>query len=133
MDKLSGNRQIFEAWLCLNSRIIYLPRPSTSGSCTLSSDFMLKRPEKYFLSSVTLSYGDGPWFFTLFNKHEYTHGIFWSVILVSILQLYSTFSFFLKTWLNKDVLLDIKLPWIDRINSGFQRVAFQRNLLLIGF
>ena len=75
---------------------------------------------------MTLLYGDGPWFFILFNKHEYTHGIFWSVILVSILQLYSTVSFSLETWLNKDVLLETSLDWQNQF--WFSESSFSEKL-----
>ena len=78
-------------------------------------------PEKYFLLSARRRelYEAGPWFL-LFDKYEYRQRIFRSVILVSIfmLRVYVTLSLFLKIWLKESIL---------------QRIAFQRNLLLIGF
>ena len=43
----------------------------------------------------------------MFDKHEYTDGIFRSVILVCIfmLQVYINFSFFLKNWLTESILI----------------------------
>ena len=60
--------------------------------------------------------------FLLFDKHEYTQGIFRSVILVSTFMLWVYVTFF---FVHQDL--------IDRINSYFQRIAFQMNLLVIGF
>lgn len=53
------------------------------------------------------NYGKQVLNFSLFHKHEYTHGIFWSAILVSIfkLQVYLTFPLFLKTWLTESILI----------------------------
>ena len=62
----------------------------------------------------------GPRFFILFDKHEYTHRIGLNsgqYIYVMVL-----FNFFF-----------VPQDLIDRINSYFQRIAFQRNVLLIGF
>ena len=63
------------------------------------------------------------WFsiFLSINKHEYTHGIFWSVILVSEFTLKVYLTFFVPQYL------------IDRINPYVQKIAFQRNLLLVEF
>ena len=56
------------------------------------------RPEKYLLLSVWRRKLNRPGFkFLLFNKNQYKHAIFRSVILVSLfkLRVYSTFSFFI--------------------------------------
>ena len=57
--------------------------------------------------------------FLLFDKHQFTHGIFWFVILVST---------FYVTGLCKHFFVPHDL--IDRINSYFPRIAFQMNLFL---
>ena len=71
-----------------------------SETCALPFDFMLERDPKnilYYQHDVE-NYADQVLDFLLFDKHEYIHGIFWSVILVSVfmLQVYVTFSLFLK-------------------------------------
>ena len=59
-----------------------------------------ERPEKLFSINQcdTESYTDLIVDFLLFDEHDYTHGIFRSVILISIiiLQAYISFSLFLK-------------------------------------
>ena len=59
--------------------------------------------------------------FLIFDKHEYTYGIFRSVILVII--------FMLRVYVCDFIPQDL----IDRINSYFQRTAFQRNVIFTGF
>ena len=59
--------------------------------------------------------------FLIFDKHEYTYGISRSVILVSI--------FMLRVYVYDFFPQDL----IDRINSYFQRTAFQRNVICTGF
>ena len=54
--------------------------------------------------------------FLLFDKNEHTHGILRSAILVCLCNFF---------FLSQDL--------IDRINTYFQRIAFQRNLRIIGF
>ena len=61
--------------------------------------------------------------FLLFDKHEYTHRIFRSVILVSI------FIFQVRV----ANVFSVPQNLFDRINSYFKRIAFQRNLLLTDF
>ena len=68
-----------------------------------------KRPKKTFsIINMTLRTvrTRSPIFF-LFDRHEYTHGIFRSVILVIvfILQVYVTFSLFFKIWLTESILI----------------------------
>ena len=76
--------------------------------CTSLWFHVRERPEKYFVLSAWCRElcGSGPRFL-LFDKHEYIHGIFWSVILVSVfmLQVYVTFSLFLKIWLTESILV----------------------------
>ena len=45
--------------------------------------------------------------FLLFGKHEYTHGIFWSLILVSVFmsRVTVTVSLFLKIFLTESILI----------------------------
>ena len=61
--------------------------------------------------------------FAFFDKHEYSHGICQYILLATI-YIYVTglFNFFF-----------VPQDLIDRINFYFQKIAFQRNLLLIGF
>ena len=84
--------------------------------CGLPFDFLLERDPKniFYYQREVENYTDQVLGFLLFDKHEYTHGIFRFAILVSIfmLRVYVTFSLF-------------------RINY-FRTIAFQRNLLLIG-
>ena len=65
---------------------------------TIECRFTLK-----WVCDMTYSYTEQVLNFLLFDKHEYTHGIFWSIILVSIFMLwaYVTFSLFLKIWLTE--------------------------------
>ena len=74
-----------------------------------SSTCVRERPEKYFLVSAwrTELYGPGPRFFVIWYTWIYTHGIFQSVILVSIfiLRVYVTFSLFFKIWLTESILI----------------------------
>ena len=147
-----------------------------------------ERPKKYLLLSAwgTELYGPGPQFFVIWWTWIYTHGIFRSVILVSMLMfwVYLTFSLFFKIsffdfalvrdpknifYYQREVenytdqvlnflLTDMNIytwnhpvcssgqhtyvsglfnfffvlqDFIDRFDY-FQRIAFQRNLLLIG-
>ena len=92
-----------------------------SGSWALPFDFVLGRdPENiYYYQYDVESYTDLVLDFLIFNKHEYTHRIFRSVILVSLFTLPVTglFNFFF-----------VPQSLIDGIKSYFQRIAFQRNL-----
>ena len=105
-----------------------------SKACRLLSDCALERDSEniFYYQRDLENYMDEVLNFLLSDRHEYTHSILQSVILVSILMLlvYVTvtglcywfmFSFF--------VLQDL----ICRIDSYFQRIAFQRNLVFIGF
>ena len=66
----------------------------------LSFDCMLERDPKHIFKNKlgVENYADQVLDFLLFDKHEYTYGIFRSVILVSIfmLRVYLTFPLFLK-------------------------------------
>ena len=77
--------------------------------CTSLRFRVRERPEKYFLLSAWRRELDrpGPQFFIIWQTWIYTHGIFRSVILVSIfmLQTYITFSLFLKIWLIESILI----------------------------
>ena len=75
-----------------------------------------ERPEFFFYYHWRRKLcGPGPY------TNKYTNGIFWSVILVVSI-------FTLRVYITFLLLGNI----IDRINSYFQRIAFYRNLLLIG-
>ena len=87
--------------------------------CT-SLQFHVRDPRNIFYYQHGIgNYTDQVLNFLLSHRHEYIHRIFQSVILVSILMGLFNF-FFVLQYL------------IDRIHSYFQRIAFQRNLLLIG-
>ena len=65
------------------------PLLSPSKTCALPFDFALERDLEnifYYQCDVEL-YGPGPQFFVIRYTRIYTHGIFRSVILVSILML----------------------------------------------
>ena len=89
-----------------NSKFFRLPLPSET--CIFPFEFVLKRDLKnifYYQHDVEnyMDLVDFLWF----GKHEYTTGIFQSVILVSIfmLRVCETFSLFLKIWLTQSILI----------------------------
>ena len=92
-------------------------------TCMLSFDFKLQRDLKniFCYQHDVENYTDQVLNFLLFNRHRYIHmessGLYGQHTYVTGL-----FNFFF-------VLQDL----IDRIDSYFQGIAFQRNLLLIGF
>ena len=73
-----------------------------------SLQFLLReRPEKYFVLLVwRREYANLVLNFLLFDRHEYRHGNFRSIILVSIFTLwvYLTSSLFLRIWLTESIL-----------------------------
>ena len=96
------------------------PLPSPSITCALPFDFALDRDPKniFYYHRDVENYTDQVLiFFYLIDMNIFTQRIFRSVVLVSILMLWVYLTFSL----------------IDRIGSYFQKVAFRRNLFLIGF
>ena len=73
---------------------------SKSGSCALPFDFKLERGPKniFYYQYEVESYTGLVLDFSLFDKREYTHGIFRSAILANMFTLgvYLMFSLFLK-------------------------------------
>ena len=110
---------MFQVWPYLNSLIKikllfpqkeYLQIFPTSlakwNMCT-SLRFFVRDPKNILNYQRDVeNYTDQVLNFLLFDKHEYTHGIFWSVLLVGIftLRVYVTFCLFLKVWLTKSIL-----------------------------
>ena len=88
----------------------------------LPFNFVLERNQKnsFYYQRRKLC-GPSPQFFVIRQTWINIHGVFRSVILVSILIL-RVYNFFF-------VLQDL----IIRIDSYFQRIAFQGNLFLVGF
>ena len=76
-------------------------------------DFALERDLKniFYYQRDIENYMDPVLNFFLFDRHQHTHWIFWSVILVSILMLrvYVTFSLFFKIWLTELILISREL------------------------
>ena len=65
-----------------------------------------------FKSALVYLYPDQVLHFLLFDKHEYTYGIFWPVILVSIFICYRFMHvFFLKIWLTESTLIFREYPF----------------------
>ena len=103
----------------------FFPFPSPSKTCALPFNFMLERDPKniFYYQHEVVSYTDQVlnFFMTWIDMNKYTLNLpVWN----SGLHTYVTdlYNFFF-------VLQEL----IDRLDSYFQRVAFQRNLLLIGF
>ena len=119
-NKPSGDGPVFQVWRYLNSLIKiklpfskqehlqFSPLPSPSEACALSFDFMLERDAKNIFCHQrdVENYTAQVLYFLLFDKHEYTQGIFQSVVQVSIFMLgvYVTFSLF-KIWFTESVLI----------------------------
>ena len=74
--------------------------PSPSKTCAVPFDFVLERDPKniFYYQRDVKNYMDQVLDFLLFDRHEYIHGIFPSVILVGTLMLRfnATFSLFFK-------------------------------------
>ena len=131
--KLSGDGQTFQVWPYLNSQIkIKLPFFSAGTSPKFShfphkvnyvsfSSISWDTKNTFYYQCDADNYMDHVLDFLLFDKHKCIHEIFRPAILVSIFVTGFCSFFF--------VLQDL----IDRIKSYFQRIVFQRNLLLIGF
>ena len=108
------------------------PTSLTKWNISASLRFHVReRPEKFLFSALRRKfYGRGfrDLDFSLFDKHEFAHGIFCSVLLFPVCiaghHIYVTdlCNFFF-----------IPQDLTDRINFYFQRITFQRNLLLIDF
>ena len=102
----------------------FFPLPSSSKTCALLFDFALERdPKIFFLYQCDVEkYTDQVLSFVLFDRHENINAE--SPVCNSGQYAYVTglCNFFF-------VLQDLN----DRIDSYFQRIAFQRNFLLIGF
>ena len=98
-----------------------------SGSWALPFDFVLGRdPENiYYYQYDVESYTDLVLDFLIFNKHEYTHRIFRSVILVSLFTLPVTglFNFF---------FCSSKFDWRNQVlfseNSFSEKLALDSNI-----
>ena len=88
------------------------PLPSLSKTCVLLLDFTLERDPKniFYYQCDIENYMNEVLNFFLFDRHEYIHTVFWSVLLASILMGLFNFFFFLH-------------DLIDRIDSYFQRIA----------
>ena len=102
----------------------FLPLPSPSKTCALPFDFALERDPKnvFYYQGDVENYTDQVLnFLYLIDMNIYTLNL---PVCNSGLYTYVTglYNFFF-------VLQDL----IDRIDSYFQRIAFQRSLLLIGF
>ena len=127
---------MFQVWPYLNSLIIIniklpfskqehgqiFPLPSPSKTCALPFNFTLDRdPKNIFYYQLDVeNYTDHFLNFLLFDRHNiYTQNL---PVCNSGQHVTGLFNFFF-------VLQDL----IDRIDSYFQRTAFQWNLLLIGF
>ena len=88
---------------------IFLTLFSKSGSCALPFDFKLERGPKniFYYQYEVESYTGLVLDFSLFDKREYTHGIFRSAILANMFTLgvYLMFSLFLKIWMIESILI----------------------------
>ena len=105
-----------------HDKVTFFPLPSPIKTCALPFDFTLERDPKNIFNSQSdvENYTDQVLNFLLYDGHEYIHTQ--NLLVCNSGQYISVTSL-------HNVLQDL----IDRISSYFQRIAFQRNLLLIGF
>ena len=132
--------EIFQFRLCLNSLIIIkvpvsqqehlqiFPTSLTKWNMCASFRFRVReKPEKYFQLSAWRRefYEPGPRFFIIWQR--------WIYIIIYILNLLvcNSGQYIYVTGLCNFFFVLQNL--IDRINSYFRRIAFQRNLLLVNF
>ena len=96
-------------YLFLSKSISNFPIPSPSEIYALPLDFVLGRDPKniFYYQRDVENYTEQNSNFSLIDKHEYTHGISLSVVLVCIfmLRVYVTFSLFFKIWLAESILI----------------------------
>ena len=104
----------------LQEHVQIFPLSLPSKTCALPFDFALERDPKniFYYQRDVENYTDQVLNFLLFDRHEYIH----TESSGQHTYVMGLFNFFF-------VLQDL----IDRIDSYFQGIAFQKNLLLIGF